>query len=451
MRKHVLIMTILLSLCLGTAYADDSFFTDDFSFDDESGSAAAPAVQINGELRSTMRAYLGEDARDALFDLDAEEDELESSAVLDMKLLYEGADFNVSSDIEIADDGSISVNEAYGQYFADTFDIETGYMKVVWGKADEYHVVDVLNSLDYSEFLKTDYLSMLNPEMMLKVNVPVGMGGLLEIAYVPTLTPATFSVGDRWEMKETKTELPAALMSLSTAYSIANPSFIGATVDTDTFDYGQGALHYTSTVEGLDYGFTYYAGYNKMPTITFAVDAAAGEVSYLFSYDPVHIFGAEAAYALGGYNLKAEAAYQMSYDFAGDDAEVSNHELKWIAGFDKDTPIGNVNIQETGVWILNSDEITAADYQYAADGTYTENLLIAALSQSIMNDKMDLSIAGFYHIEDNDFGIYPSVEYAPVDSLAFEAAGHIFAGDEDTLFGQFSDNSNLELTATLSF
>lgn len=436
------------------------FAEDFFSFDDTDGfgteSEAVSSVEINGSVAVPVRAYISSDAIDAIGDVESLDDTLELTPEIGLQLHYDGADFLIHTDATLAPQEDMTtemvINEAYGQYFGENMSLEAGLMKVVWGKADEYHVVDVLNNVDLTEFLSTDYLAMMDPELMVKANIPVGMSGLFEAVYVPVLTPDRLAEsGSIWEAKETKTELPAAITALATAYGCVNGGRDVTEIDLNTLDYGQAALHYTSTVEGLDYGLTYYYGFNKLPSVTVTPNIAESYIDYSLSYDRMHTFGLEAGYIAGGFNLKAEAAYNMTYDFAGDDTHVYNNNVTWVAGFDKDLPIGNLNIQETGTIILGSDGITSGDIEYDAEGEYTENLIIAALTDSFCNDRLDVKLVGFYHIEDQDYGFYPSVEYAPSDNMSATLTAHVFGGEEDTLFGQYSDNNFVECSLDWNF
>lgn len=446
--KKAIFLPLSFMLLAGSLSADDSFFSDDSmgGFGDE----AASAVQIGGHITTSVQTYLNEDSFDALADLDNDSDAVEASIEAGLTFDYEGANFATHTDILVSpQESEVTVNEAYAQYFGENITFEGGLMKVVWGKADEFHVVDVLNNMNLSQFLLPDYLEMIDAELMFKMNIPVGMNSNLEVAYIPVLTPHEIpGSGSMWEPMETKTELPAILgyydgLGLTTNELPA--------VDTNTLDYSQAALHFTSSVAGLDYGFTYYAGYNKMPTVNLVQNGA--NLDYWISYDPMHVFGVEAAYIVAGFNLKGEFAYNMTYDFEGDDPRIHNNSLNWVGGFDRDIPLGNlnINIQETGSVVLANDEILAGDIEYSDDDTYTNNMLIVALTDKFFHDKLETKLIGFYHFEESDFGVYPSVEVTPADDFTITAEARIFGGEEDTFFGQYKDNSLVNLSLSWNY
>ncbi len=447
----------------GSVWAEESFSFD--SFDTEENSSP---VEINGHVSASTRYYINEDSINGVADLDDEADEVEIGTEFGLKINYEGSDFAIHSDFifepellggEISESALI-VNEAYGQYFGNLFSIEAGLMKVVWGKADEFHVVDVLNNVNMSEFLVPDYIEMRDPELMFKVNCLFGMSSNLEIVYIPTLTVDKFAESGRWQPKETinfESVLAEKIAQAYTNYGFTlTPNNISK--NTNTLDHSQAALHFTSSAGGFDYGFTYYAGYNKMPSLSVneiptMATATTGSIDYSLSYDPMHTFGFEAGFILAGFNLKGEFAYNMTYDFDGDDASVHNNSIRWVGGFDRDIPIGNlnINIQEAGNFILNNDEIGFSDIEYNEKDHYTQNLLIIAITDKFFNDKLETKVIGFYHFEDQDFGIYPVIEYSPVDDFTLALEGRFFGGESDTLFGQYKDNSFVELALTWNF
>lgn len=449
--KKISLLFAAFMLLINGLWADESFFSDGFGdggFGDEGSSTA---LEINGSLTASVRATVSSDALEAIGDLDDASDAVEVATEVGLTFTYEGNDFKVVSDFEFTPnlvngdiDSMVTINEAYGQYFGEKMNFEAGFMKVVWGKADEFHVVDVLNNVNYSEFLVPDYLEMIDPELMFKINIPIGMSSNLEAAYVPVLTADYLANSGIWAPVEVA-ELTSTLKNLTLAYG----PFAAVETNTNTLDYSQMALHYTSSAGGFDYGFTYYAGYNKLPSFHYS----ATENIWWYEYDPMHIFGVEMGYILAGFNMRGEFAYHMTYDFDGDDASVHNNSIAWVGGFDKDIPLGNlnINIQEAGTLVLNNDEIVFGDIEYSEDDSYTQNLLIVSISDKFFNEKLETKLIGFYHFEDSDFGIYPKVEYTPVDDFTLGLEGRFFSGDDDTLFGQYSENDFVEVSLSWNF
>ncbi|MCK5672547.1 MAG: hypothetical protein KAH95_04185, partial [Spirochaetales bacterium] len=56
------------------------------------------------------------------------------------------------------------IEEAYFQLFFDKFNMEIGYMKLIWGKGDEAFTFDNINAVDYTDFINKTYIDQKIPE-----------------------------------------------------------------------------------------------------------------------------------------------------------------------------------------------------------------------------------------------------------------------------------------------
>ena len=68
-------------------------------------------------------------------------------------------------------------------------DLKLGLQQVVWGQADGLRVLDVINPLDYREFILEDFLDSRRPLWMARADVPVKKGSL-QLILVPYFAPA---------------------------------------------------------------------------------------------------------------------------------------------------------------------------------------------------------------------------------------------------------------------
>lgn len=456
---------------------------DDFSFDDfggeagEGAAAAAPALEVHGDLTGQLRAGISENSLEDLGDLEKENDAVSYKAASNLELSYAGETFdslislNLDTD-RLDEDLAELFDEAYVRYYAKGFDLEAGLMKVVWGKGDQLHVVDHLNSNDLSDLINPDYIDRRNAVPMAKVNIPLGMQGKLEAVYVPTLTPDTIPTEGAWvpgeaqalkEIMENQVEELALNTYLDIMNSIGNAevaSLAQAKVlqeyadgapffpNTNTLDYGQAATRITGSFAGIDLGASYYFGFNKRPSAVFNGSGALEGINY----DRLHSFGLEAGGILAGFNLRSEAAYYMTEDLDGDDPAVHNNSFNYLAGFDRDLPLSNLNInfQVKGSIIMNHDEIVSPlDVEGSSDQTNT--MLVAKLSDSYNHEKVKAELKAIYEIEDEDFMINPALFYKPSGDIEFCASASFFGGEEDGLLGQFKDQSFLELSTKIFF
>jgi len=91
----------------------------------------------------------------------------------------------------------------------------------------------------------------------------------------------------------------------------------------------------------------------------------------------------------------------------------------------------------------------------------SRNIYTISLTQNLMEDKVILSLFGYYSPTDVDGYARPKITYKANEDLTFELGGNIFFGEKQTLsngtkehttfFGQFEDNTNAFISMRYSF
>ena len=236
--------------------------------------------------------------------------------------------------------------------------------------------------------------------------------------------------------------------------------------------------------QGLNYSTAVAAVEANKATIIAAVEAMKSKYKIenglpSLNYDQVQVFGLEAAFVLWKLNTRWEAAYNMTEDFEGTNPWIKNHSVAWVAGFDIDLPIHNLNlnVQETGSYILNSDKIKNGgfdipslgtvtwetlgknyDVDYNSDDKYTRNKIIVLLSDKWLNEKLTTEVQGIYGIEYKEFMVAPKIEYNVVEGLTFALRGvYLYCKEENGEFYNFTkdsvhhDKAFVQLTAKYQF
>ncbi len=178
------------------------------------------------------------------------------------------------------------------------------------------------------------------------------------------------------------------------------------------------------------------------------------------NYDQLQVFGLEAAFVLWKFNTRWEFAYNLTEDTAGDNPWVKNNSIGWVAGFDMDLPIHNlnINVQEQGSYILKNDKIEdntvtvgylagnpievpigTADVDYNSDGKYTRNKIIVNISDKWLNEKLTTECTTIYAFETEEWCVQPKISYNVVDGLTFTASGaYIYSNNENGEFYNFT-------------
>lgn len=486
----------------------------DFSGSFSTGAGASP-LSLGGRLEFTGRGTADHDnPEETPIDLGVGA-RLDLSYTADRSEFFTRLDFaqEIDTTLDLSEFAENSIDESYASFFYDRFTFHAGYMKTVWGTGDEIHVVDLLNSDDYTDFINPDYLDRRSATGMFKLDVPVG-AIQIELAYLPILNPDTVPESGLWAPVEI-----AALENLYAGYvtglvSLAYEDDELATAsdrdrvmqyeDVEQLEDAQVGVRLTTTAGRFDLGIIYYWGFVKTPvprirladeTLAAAFVAnpagsvypgpsADGEIE--LDYPRLHAFGLESAAVFGPFNTRAELAYYLTEDIEGDDPEVPNNSINYLAGFDVDLPLSslNLNVQAIGAVILSSDKIDDAgqvanatpeiaelltllgydeldllivdpgaryNYEYNEDGIYTDHIVSVSLSDSYRNERIRPEVAVGFGVEYQDWRIRPAIEWDLLDDATAEVGYTIYAGDEKGRFGYFDENDFIEARFRYSF
>ncbi|MBR6153530.1 MAG: hypothetical protein IKQ43_03740 [Treponema sp.] len=205
MKKTNAIIFLGLALALSAnSFAQD--FDDFGSFGDfEDESASSSKLELNGSASVEVRAYVDSDK--------AEDVEVKATPSGKLSLKYDGnkSDMNITLSIDaekVKSHPEDIVDELVLRGYFGNFMLETGKLKVVWGKGDKLHVFDNFNADDYSDFIITDYIDRRISTPMIRGTYSFPAANInLEAIYTPLLPTDHFATEGRWE--------PAQLSSLT--------------------------------------------------------------------------------------------------------------------------------------------------------------------------------------------------------------------------------------------
>lgn len=265
-----------------------------------------------------------------------------------------------------------------------------------------------------------------------------------------------------------ETELRAA----ETAYTLALANANALSADPDviypnmnTLKYSQFGGRATWTLGQVDMGLSYYNGFYKQPSVngdkvgsflaSYLANGTVAEEDKFLAYDKKQTFGLEMSSIIWHFNVRGEFAYNLTEDKDGTDPWVHNNSVAWLGGFDIDLPFwnANLNVQETGSYILNNDECdkNAADVDYDKTA-YTNNKVVANVTTSFLNDKVAPEVTVMYGIERKDLVVMPKLAFKPDQNLTLTASGmYIHCADEDSEFYAWRKNNFVSIGAKYQF
>lgn len=474
------------------AFGAESFFAQDFGFDDFSEEEESPASSVawSGKGGVDFRGWIDtKDGYSSFSDI-GDNTQMEFQPYLNLGISYSGSfsDFEAKTKLNKWSTGDFKwdlLDELTARFYAGNWVFEGGKMRLVWGKGDKLHVIDNFNANDYTDFLIPDYIDRRIAEPMLHIvyNAPTASNLRIEGVYTPIMTTDRFASDGEWvpysvtHLTDIVTDAVKYNAKLALANNKTDDALSLLSFDQDSlyestasFKYGQAGVRVTGTLGKVDVGASYYYGHYKQPSVNlekYAMSnkniarlnaaAAAGNTeavealktaAYEFpslAYDKLQVFGVEAAAVLWKFNLRGEGAYYMTDDFAGDDPWVHNNSIAWLAGFDIDLPFSNLNlnIQEIGSVVLKSGEIGGNfekyDVDYDSNGNYTNNRIVINLSDSYLHEKLTAEIIAIVGIEAKEVMIMPKVSYNVRDGFNIVLRGaYLHADDENGEFYNFT-------------
>ncbi|MDE5898608.1 MAG: hypothetical protein K2H09_05020, partial [Treponemataceae bacterium] len=197
------------ALALSMPLASGAFaqeFDDFGGFDDggdvggfSDGATAEKPFSIGGEAKFQPRLYVA----------DVDEDSFGWKSLLidpslKLNLSYETSSVEFEGKLAVDKDIVMNwrediLNELTMRVYLGNFVLEAGKEKVVWGKGDKLHVLDLFNANDYTDFIVPDYIDRRLAEPMLRAvwNSPFSNNLRVEAVWTPTMTPDRFGTG-RW-------------------------------------------------------------------------------------------------------------------------------------------------------------------------------------------------------------------------------------------------------------
>lgn len=495
-------ITKIIGFCLITGiFTAGTIFAQDFGFDDtESAAETKSAPEFGGSGGVSARAWIDTVDGYGSFDDIGSRTKMDYFPFFNLNTAYSGdrADFEAKLKFNKNSLGDYKwdmLDELTARLYAGDWVIEGGKMRVVWGKGDKLHVVDNFNANDYTDFVIPDYIDRRIAEPMFRViyNSPLSVNLRIEGIVTPVMTADRFAKSGEWTPhKLTKISglvrdtlgynLTRKLISSETAAaalaaSPSNPTLQLAAAksasdyaeylsyvnginsnpeslypDTAALEYAQAGLRATATLGSVDVGLSYYYGHNKQLSVNMKNYLSSYTSALMdlpeFSYDKLQVFGVEAAAAIWRFNVRAEGAYNMTDDFAGDKPWVHNNSIAWLFGFDIDIPVSNLNlnVQECGKHILKSSAIGSYstypkeyDVDYDSDGIYVSDKLVINLSDKYLNDKLTAECSCIIGIENKEVAVFPKISWNVYGGFNLILSGaYIHADDEDGEFYNFT-------------
>lgn len=479
--KKIFFISLVAFFSMAQIFAQD--WDDDWGGD--SGSASNSSEESAGgfwdKFKFSGDASLG--GRIYFDNESAGKTEARAIPELEIGLDYEGSSTNFTARINLSERTLLHnqidiLDEFRADLFLGDFVLSAGKMKVVWGKGDKLHVLDNFNANDYTDFLIPDYLDRRAGEYMFRVQYNAPSVFRLEGIWTPIMRGEIYAEDGRWVPNKvnTLTDAVMGIVGETKLDGMKISQLLGMMKkqdemypNTNRLEYGQFGFYGNFSIGIVDLGVSYYNGHYKQVSADMssmltkiALHQAPGidDIPTL-EYDKLQVFGLDAQAAAGPFTLRAELAYNLTKDMAGDDPWVHNNSISYLAGFDVGIPLHNLNlnVQGTGNFVLKKDKITDSKYEEAdtdtdPTGCYSNNKIVVQLKDTFYYEKVEAVVKAIYGFERRDLVLMPEVSYKIRDGWKARLSGlfiHNFGDDEDSEFAGWLDNSFIQLSVHYSF
>lgn len=328
----------------------------------------------------------------------------------------------------ISSNSGIELREAFMDYSADNWDVSIGRQLIIWGKADGLEITDIISPKDYTEFLAQDFDDIRSPIDALKFRFLFEQTNL-ELIWLPVFKPAILPPADSpWEMKnESHDYYEEWFPTVEPEMSLKN-SEIAAKISTCR--------------SGFDLAISAFHSWEDIPTMHRKVYKTGSVIDSVYYYPEHHrqsFLGLEFSIPYKDLVLRVESAFYKNRYFEAynllSETLFKKNSLNWMLGIDW-SPGNDWSFtgQLADNFILNYDKKIKND-----EHTFLSTLNV---SKQLFRQTLKLSFMMYYGINDEDYFIRTSVDYALTDEMHLIAGIDLFCGDEG-MFGQYDDNDEV--------
>lgn len=333
-------------------------------------------------------------------------------------------------------EGWIDLREASALFRPfDALDLKIGRQVLTWGTGDLVFINDLFPKDWNSFFVGRDDEYLKAPSDAIKASF-YWNDLTLDAVYTPRFDTDRFIDGRR-----------LTYFDDISGTSNSDPSAI-AVVKLDQYgDDWEGALRLSGRARSFEWAAYLYRGYWKSPA---GFDPALGKATF----PELNVYGASLRGPVAGGIVNAETGfYDARDDGAAADPLLPNSEWRFLAGFEREVvPDLTASVQFYVEHMSDHDDyITTLPAGLSAKDE-NRQLVTLRLTQMAMNQNLILSVFNFWSPTEEDGHLRLKAGYKLSDSWKLEGGANVFYGkDVRSFFGQFEDNSNIFISARMSF
>ena len=320
------------------------------------------------------------------------------------------------------------IREAYVNTYIGNFDLRMGQQIVVWGRADGYNPTNNITPQDMLVRSSDDDDRRMG-NFLLRGNFSIDPVNL-ELIWVPQYRPSV---------------LPTNLFPFPDYVT-----FGGEDNPNSELKNGSIAAKLDLGLGAVDGSISYFRGYMPLPGIypdLISIDEHGLSAIIVNRPYQMQVIGGDFSTTLGAFGVRGEVAYRQPVeDYTKDvNVHVPNPDIQYVFGLDRTIGDFSIIFQYIGRYVLDFEEFKGTGLP--TDLLITNNRMIAqqiyemshALfmrpSWTFLHETLDVEFLAYYDLKTEEGLFRPAMSYDITDALTFKVGADIYAGPENTLFG----------------
>jgi len=333
-------------------------------------------------------------------------------------------------------DFKASIREAYAKFgFGGKADVKIGRQIVTWGTGDLVFINDVFPKNYVSFFTGREDQYLKHPSDALRLKL-FSKALNVDIVAIPFFDPDQMPTGQKLSYFN---PLAGGIVGMTNLPAPRLPD--------RKFDNGEIAIRAYRYLGSFQVSAYFFRGFYKTPM---GIDMAAGTMYY----PELGVYGASTRGPLFSGVLSAEYGYyDSSDDDSGSNPLIPNSQHRFLVGFERQLWTDfTAGIQYYNEFMVDHDVYEGKLPPGSPVFDELRQVFTTRLTQELFYQTIRLSLFAFVSPTDEDWHLRPSVTYRYSDAVSISAGGNFFGGENDnTLFGQFEDNSNLYARVRYNF
>ncbi|GAB3279849.1 DUF1302 family protein [Parahaliea aestuarii] len=324
-------------------------------------------------------------------------------------------------------------------YLNDVF-VRAGKQQVVWGQADGFRVLDVVNPMNLREFILEDSEDRRIPTWMLNLEVPVGQW-MAQFLWIPDTTyDQVPSLQDKARFAPTSplfVPYPAAPGPVRVSPADKPRQFFG---DSDA------GARINGFIGGWDLSLNYFYHYLDRPA---PYQTPSGEVFVIApAYERSHLLGGTLSTVYGDLTLRGELAAHSERYFITRNATTDNQGILSSAAVESVLGLDYNGFSDTFI----SAQVFVSrilDHDPGMTVSATQSTTSLLVERVYLNQTVTLGGQWFQSLNDSDGLLRLSVDYRWRSHIIFSAGLDAFYSDDLGLFGQFDGRDGISFGVSI--